>query len=59
MDTCVCIAESLPCSPETITTLLIGYTPIQKIVEELEEILKKSLRRHVESFVVFVATRLI
>ena len=39
--------------------LLIGYTPIQKIVEELEEILKKSLRRHVESFVVFVATRLI
>ena len=22
-------AESLHCSPETITTLLIGYTPIQ------------------------------
>ena len=29
MDTCVCMAESLPCSPETITTLLIGYNPIQ------------------------------
>ena len=29
MDTCVCIAESLHCSPETITTLLIGYTQIQ------------------------------
>ena len=30
MDTCMCVAES-PCySPETITTLLIGYTPIQK-----------------------------
>ena len=23
------MAESLRCSPETITTLLIGYTPIQ------------------------------
>ena len=29
MDTCICRAESLHCSPETITTLLIGYTPIQ------------------------------
>ena len=24
-DTCICVAESLPCSPETITTLLMGY----------------------------------
>ena len=29
MDTCMCVAESLCCSPETITTLLIDYTPIQ------------------------------
>ena len=29
MDTCVCIAESLCCSTETITTLVISYTPIQ------------------------------
>jgi hypothetical protein len=29
MDTCICVAESLCCSPETITTLLIRYTPIQ------------------------------
>ena len=33
MDTCtsisICMAESLGCSPETITTLLISYTPIQ------------------------------
>ena len=29
MDTHVCMAESLHCSPETITTLLISYTPIQ------------------------------
>ena len=27
-DTCICTAESLCCAPETITTLLIGYTPI-------------------------------
>ena len=25
MDTCVCMAESLHCSPETITALLTGY----------------------------------
>ena len=24
MDTCICMAESLGCPPETITTLLIG-----------------------------------
>ena len=29
MDTCMCMTESLGCLPETITTLLIGYTPIQ------------------------------
>lgn len=29
MDTCMCTAESLHCSPETITILLIGYIPIQ------------------------------
>ena len=30
MDPCRCVAESLHCSPETITVLLIGYTPMQK-----------------------------
>ena len=29
MDTCIYMAESLHCSPETVTTLLIGYTPVQ------------------------------
>ena len=29
MHTCVCMAEYLCCSSETVTTLLIGYTPIQ------------------------------
>ena len=28
-DTCICIAESLRWSAETITTLLTDYTPIQ------------------------------
>ena len=25
MDTCICMAESLPCSPETITTLFVNW----------------------------------
>ena len=29
MDTCICMAGSLPCSPETTTTLLNSYAPIQ------------------------------
>ena len=29
IDTCICMAESLHCSSETIITLLIGYTPIK------------------------------
>ena len=29
MDPCTCMAESLYCSPEVITMLLIGYTPKQ------------------------------
>ena len=29
MDTCICMAESLHCSPKTVTKLLIGYTPIE------------------------------
>ena len=42
MDTCVCMGESLCCSPKTIIMLLISYTPIQnkkfkKINEKVEE----------------------
>ena len=29
MDTCVCLAETLCCPAETITTLLTSYKPIQ------------------------------
>ena len=28
MDTCLCMAESLCCSSETITALLVSYSPI-------------------------------
>ena len=28
-DTCICMAESLGCSPETFTTLFISFTPTQ------------------------------
>ena len=31
MDTRICMAESLHCSPKTATTLLIGYTLTQNI----------------------------
>ena len=31
MDTCMCMAESLRSSPETITTLLIGYISMQNV----------------------------
>ena len=33
--TCICMAESLRCSPETITALLTGYNPVQN--EKLKE----------------------
>ena len=29
IDTCVCMVEFIRCSPETITTLLTGNTPVQ------------------------------
>ena len=36
MDTCICMAESFHSAPETDTTLLIGYIPIQ--IKKLKEI---------------------
>ena len=30
-NTCLHMAEFLHCSPETIQTLLIGYTPVQNV----------------------------
>ena len=38
-DICTWMAQSFPCSPETITTLLIGYNPLQnKNLGKLEQI---------------------
>ena len=36
MDTCVCMAESLHCSPETITTLLFGYAAAAAAAKSLQ-----------------------
>ena len=40
MDTCICMAKSLCCSPETTTVLLIGYTPIQNKKFEKKKYIK-------------------
>ena len=44
MDTCICMAESLCCPPETITTLLIGYTPMKIFKTILHIFLKIGLK---------------
>ena len=44
MDTCIRVAESLCCSTETITALLISYTSIQKFKN------KKKKRKEKKSF---------
>ena len=43
MDTYICMAESLHSSPETITTLLSGYTSIQNRKLEKKIIQNKSI----------------
>ena len=35
MDTFLCMAESLCYSPETVTTLLTGYTPKVRLVKAM------------------------
>ena len=50
MDTCVYMAESLHHSPETTTTLLVGYTPIQNVFgvkKKLIKIFNKLKRKNV------------
>ena len=41
MDTCICMAESLYCSPETIARLLISYMLIQKKKKKFRKKLPK------------------
>ena len=36
MDTCICMAESLHCSPATITPLLIGFTTTTTTTKSLQ-----------------------
>ena len=31
VDTCICMIKSLHCSPETVSTLVISYTPVPKV----------------------------
>ena len=42
MDTCTCMAESLCCSPETTTALLVSYTPIQNVFSVKIFLIKKN-----------------
>ena len=42
MDTRICMTESLSCSPEAITALLIAYTLTQKF---------KRIKKHVQRFI--------
>ena len=50
MDICICMAESLQSSPETITTLLIGCSSIQ-IILLLKKLIKIKLFFRKEKFV--------
>ena len=46
MDTCTCTAESLCCSPETITTILIDYiAQLVKNLPAMQETRVRSLGR--------------
>ena len=45
MDTCICMIESLCCSPETVTALLSGYTPIQNIKFKKTQYLKSAKKK--------------
>ena len=47
MDTRICMAESLNRSPEAVTTLAIGYTPIQNVfgLKEKIKMKKKNLKK--------------
>ena len=44
MGTGICVAESLRASPDTITTLLISYTPIQNVFGVESFLIKKKIK---------------
>ena len=47
MDTCICMDEFLCCAPETITILLIGYTPIQKKIQKVKWVHFSMLKKNI------------
>ena len=51
MDTCICMAESLCYSRKTVTTLLIGYTPIQN--KKLKKKKKGLYKEHTGEIILF------
>ena len=59
MNTCICMAESLHCSPKVTTTLLIGHTPLQNVLvlNKNKYIPKKKKKRR--SLLPLVSTKLI
>ena len=48
MENGICMAESLCCSPESITTLLISYIPQYKITSLKEK--KKQTKNEISEF---------
>ena len=51
MGICICITESLCCTPEIDTTLYINYTPIKNVLKNAKKnpsiaILKKKYNEH-------------
>ena len=49
MDICIWMAESHSCSPETIRTLLISYTPTQ--IKKFKTVKKKKVKKTTGSWV--------
>ena len=59
MDTCACMAESLHCSSETITKLLLVYIPIYT-VSGVKKINKNKIKKKfITAYTFFLAWKLI
>ena len=56
MDSCICTAESLHCSPETITILLTGYARVQNVfgVIKKKNTIKKVKRQHTSLYWLYI-----
>ena len=54
MEIYVCVAQSLYCSPETITILLIDYTPIQNKILKKIKINKLILKINTQKSIAFL-----